>query len=265
MKGYFRIGEVSELLNLTPQALRYYEQQGIVVPEKSENGTRYYSPYNVHRLISFKKYRNVDLSIQEIVDYMRNRPLADRDEWFRGKINELLAQSQKLKDQAMAITFYLEKVHDTIAQAGKFREKMRPDFYMQTFCWEDSAGLTPETMRNMRAYIDAMPATCLCFTAEDGSLAVPRYRLGANDQVVHAGNLPLKDTLRLAPVPCVSTCLVCPSDYEIQPALGQAVTNAQRLGYRLNEKEPILCILITADTSTPEYQTFILAYLPIMA
>ena len=263
MKGYFRIGEVSELLNLTPQALRYYEQQNIIAPVKSENGTRWYSAYDVHRLIAFKKYRNVDFSVQEILDYMRNRPLADRVQWFSAKIEDLLAQSQRLREQAEALEYYLAKSRASLTQVGTFRKNPRPDFWVQTVYWDQSAGLSRESMNHMRAYIEAMPASCLCFTAENGGLAVPRYRLGANYEVAVARNLPVKDALRLPPVPCVSTCLVCPSDYEIQPALGQAVSDAQRLGYRLNEKEPILCILSTADTTTPEYRTFILAYLPI--
>ena len=38
----YKIGEVARLLGLTTQALRFYEQEGVVTPKKSENGTRYY-------------------------------------------------------------------------------------------------------------------------------------------------------------------------------------------------------------------------------
>ena len=42
MKRY-KIGEIARLLGLTPQALRFYEQEGVIVPGKSENGTRYFT------------------------------------------------------------------------------------------------------------------------------------------------------------------------------------------------------------------------------
>ena len=42
MKTY-KIGDVARLLGATTQALRFYEQEGVIVPQKTENGTRIYT------------------------------------------------------------------------------------------------------------------------------------------------------------------------------------------------------------------------------
>ena len=84
----YKIGEVARLLGLTTQALRFYEQEGVVTPKKSENGTRYYDEDQLILLLSFKKYRQADFSVQDIVTHffkeddlsgLRGQTLARRD------------------------------------------------------------------------------------------------------------------------------------------------------------------------------------------
>ena len=73
---FYKIGEVARLLGLTTQALRFYEQEGVVTPKKSENGTRYYDEDQLIRLLSFKKYRQADFSVQDIVTHFKDDHLS---------------------------------------------------------------------------------------------------------------------------------------------------------------------------------------------
>ena len=45
MKDRYMIGEVAELLNMSPQSLRFYDKAGVVVPAYTDpkTGYRYYS------------------------------------------------------------------------------------------------------------------------------------------------------------------------------------------------------------------------------
>ena len=70
MKEY-KIGEVARLLALTTQALRFYEQEGVITPRKTENGTRMYSVNQMVLLLSFKKYRQAEFTVQDIVEHFR--------------------------------------------------------------------------------------------------------------------------------------------------------------------------------------------------
>jgi DNA-binding transcriptional MerR regulator len=48
--GYRSAGEVAELLGVTIRTVRYYEEQGLVRPVRTDKGTRYYSDFVVQRL-----------------------------------------------------------------------------------------------------------------------------------------------------------------------------------------------------------------------
>ena len=67
----YKIGDIARLLGLTTQALRYYEQEGVVIPQKSENGTRYYTSSDLIRLLSFKKYQFSEFTVQDVAAHFR--------------------------------------------------------------------------------------------------------------------------------------------------------------------------------------------------
>lgn len=68
----YRIGEVASLLGITPQAVRYYEEEGIINPERNPlSGYRYYSAWDINMLMRIRTYRQQGFSMEEIRDVMR--------------------------------------------------------------------------------------------------------------------------------------------------------------------------------------------------
>jgi MerR family transcriptional regulator, heat shock protein HspR len=49
-RGVFAISVAAELAGMHPQTLRMYEQRGLITPQRSPKGTRYYSQEDVERL-----------------------------------------------------------------------------------------------------------------------------------------------------------------------------------------------------------------------
>ena len=47
---YFKIGDVAEMLNTTVRTIRYYEEEGLLLPHRTDGGTRLYSDHHVNRL-----------------------------------------------------------------------------------------------------------------------------------------------------------------------------------------------------------------------
>jgi MerR family transcriptional regulator, Zn(II)-responsive regulator of zntA len=47
---YFKIGEVAEMLNTTVRTIKYYEEEGLLVPHRTDGGTRLYSEHHIDRL-----------------------------------------------------------------------------------------------------------------------------------------------------------------------------------------------------------------------
>ena len=52
----FTIGTVMKLTDLTARQIRYYEEQGLIEPQRTETNRRMYSLDNVDRLLEIKDY-----------------------------------------------------------------------------------------------------------------------------------------------------------------------------------------------------------------
>lgn len=63
---HYVIGDVARTLGLTPGALHYFEREGVISPKKGDNTRRTYSAEDVIRLISYRKYRSMEMPLKEI-------------------------------------------------------------------------------------------------------------------------------------------------------------------------------------------------------
>ena len=92
-KGY-HIREVARLFGLHPDTLRYYEEQGLLRPQRGENGYRLYSIQDICDLSVIRELRQLEMPVEEIRQYMVRRTVS-------GTL-ELLRREQSLIDLQMA-------------------------------------------------------------------------------------------------------------------------------------------------------------------
>ena len=62
----FTMGTVMKLTDLTARQIRYYEEQGLVHPQRSETNRRMYSLRDVDRLLEIKDYLSDGLNMTAI-------------------------------------------------------------------------------------------------------------------------------------------------------------------------------------------------------
>ena len=69
-KTKFKIGEFSQLMQLTVKTLRHYEQKGLLMPDEVDEwtGYRYYSIDQMHKLNSIRSLQRLGFSLDEIGD-----------------------------------------------------------------------------------------------------------------------------------------------------------------------------------------------------
>ena len=95
MSFQYKIGEISALLGISPETLRFYEKRGLLQPEKSpHNGYRSYSQNDLYRLLDIIFYRRLDLGLDDI------RHLLTTDDLTA--ITQLLAEQQEALEQKIA-------------------------------------------------------------------------------------------------------------------------------------------------------------------
>lgn len=88
MEQYYSISQVAKLLNLTPQTLRYYEQEGLIHPKKAANGYRRYTMENIREIQDIVYYRSIDMSLEEIRNIFYHTDFSAWEKILNEKIRE---------------------------------------------------------------------------------------------------------------------------------------------------------------------------------
>lgn len=64
--------EIQNKTGLTRKAIEYYEEKGLINPQKTENGYRDYSENDLEVLIKVSLFRKLGISVTEIKNYLSN-------------------------------------------------------------------------------------------------------------------------------------------------------------------------------------------------
>lgn len=126
----YKIGEVSRILNIPLETLRYYESKDIVHPVKDkENNYRYYDAWDINFLIECKKFRSLDFSLSEIQDILHKDNLSnfidkinDRQRYY----NERLKYYTLLVEKNRGYKNSLEHIEENL---NKFTLTERPEIF----------------------------------------------------------------------------------------------------------------------------------------
>jgi len=65
-----KIGDLSKATGVSLRSLRYYEEQGLLKPERAENGYRSYSPFAVEQVRTIQLYLQLGLSTDQIAGFL---------------------------------------------------------------------------------------------------------------------------------------------------------------------------------------------------
>lgn len=73
-EGLHQIGEVAERVGLSLRTVRYYEEQGLLVPEtRTEGGFRLYSEEQIERLSLIKEMKPLGFTVQQMRELLDAR------------------------------------------------------------------------------------------------------------------------------------------------------------------------------------------------
>ena len=107
------ISDAAALCELTPKAIRHYEDQGLISPARSANGYRDYRERDLQELKFLAHSRAMGFSLQEcshLLELYRNpgRASADVKALAEQKLQELDLQMQKLKDLRSSLSSWVQ-------------------------------------------------------------------------------------------------------------------------------------------------------------
>ncbi len=102
------IGQIADRTGLAPSAIRYYEEEGIVHPHRTDTGQRRYERADIRRLSFVMISQSLGFSISEIRDALNSLPshrTPSKSDWqaisekFRTDLDARIAQMTKLRDR----------------------------------------------------------------------------------------------------------------------------------------------------------------------
>ncbi|PWC80617.1 transcriptional regulator [Azospirillum sp. TSH100] len=100
----YGVTELAAEFDLTPQALRYYEEKGLLTPQRA-GGRRVFTYRDRARLILILKFRRVGFSLEQIAEYLAHyrsgRPSARQ---YRDGLRKIRARLDELERLQAEIT-----------------------------------------------------------------------------------------------------------------------------------------------------------------
>ena len=110
----FRIGEISKLYNISVDTLRHYEKLGILKPEQiSESGYRYYSNRQIWKLNIIRTLRELDISLPEIREFMKDRTLAKSQSLIDFQLQTIIKKQKELEQLKKDLEIRQQHLKDT--------------------------------------------------------------------------------------------------------------------------------------------------------
>ncbi len=123
-KKLYTIGEFSKLYHIGTDTLRYYEEKGLLSPDRGENGYRYYSAKSIWRMNVILNLRRLGFSVDRIREYFQNRTVDT---------------TESLIDEELAL------IRRQIAALQELRQSVEE----QRSIIEETRALVPETVRRL--------------------------------------------------------------------------------------------------------------------
>lgn len=104
----FKIGEFSRLSHLTVKTLRFYEKEGLLIPDRvdSISSYRYYSSSSLSKACAIKAYRQLGLSIEEIKRIIQGE---DVKKILKHKSEELLKEKELIDTKLSILNCLLKE------------------------------------------------------------------------------------------------------------------------------------------------------------
>ena len=132
--GYL-IGDVSQIVGLSRDALRFYEKKGVITARKKDNGYRYYSEEDIYKLMYIFYHRKMNTSLDTLEGLMNgNNSLPS----IRDHINRRMSEEThelRLHHQAITRLKLVEKDLERIERClGSFSVRKFPHAFILNQC-----------------------------------------------------------------------------------------------------------------------------------
>ena len=154
----YKIGEISKLLNLSSEALRHYERQGIISPKRDgDAGYRYYDTWDMMFLMNIIYYRSFGFPLSEVDSIINEMDLDGLTGLCHEQSDRLAQEISSLQNKQAALQAHLDRLNKIESGLGRLEPSCRPEIYFQRHRTNDSFEVSPEQEQAHRLWLGEFP------------------------------------------------------------------------------------------------------------
>jgi DNA-binding transcriptional MerR regulator len=111
-KMNYTISQVAEKFHIESHTLRYYEKEGIISPQKTERGIRYFTPSDVEQIEMVCCLKSTGMSLKDIKKYFDLCSVGD--ETLDQRMEIFTSQREHILSEIEGLHKYLAKIEGKI-------------------------------------------------------------------------------------------------------------------------------------------------------
>ena len=122
---FMKTHELEKELGISKHTIFYYEKEGIVTPQRDENGYRSYSQDDLQKLIMVKFLRNLNISIDDVKAILNNElELQENIEMYVRKDLPMLPALQQIQREVKNYKLGYQKTTDIVSLGRRLTKKL---------------------------------------------------------------------------------------------------------------------------------------------
>ena len=165
----YPIGDVARSLGVTHAGLHYFEKQGVVEPTRGEMTRRTYSVQDFIRLVSYRKYRNMEMPLKVIAGQFSQEgdPFPVIQERVARQAEQAGQMAQRYLHLAEDTEWFSRHIAMALSQMGQIDFAVMPSLYLLSVGEEGCISGKKQEQQMISRWLSEMPATRVSVIAED--------------------------------------------------------------------------------------------------
>ncbi len=160
----FKIGEVSEALNMPRQTIRYFEDKGLIVPIRTkESNHRRYSLYDVYKMTIRKQYKNIGVTIADTETVFKTNSAETIFNILSNQEAVLKKDRERAELRVISIEKFTERVRRTEIHLDRYLYAKRPAFWKTPHMAEKDLLTDSVTNLARQIAVDLLPLSVYTF------------------------------------------------------------------------------------------------------
>lgn len=155
----YTISDLVRMTGMSKSSIRYYENAGLVNPERGDNGYRWYSEYDYQIILFIREFRNIGFTIEDMTRILNGMTMNEMREFFNQKRNENFRSIQEALHSIQKLDHYMHRLWD-VQLLGVVEKRQMPEIL-----WMEN---TQDNAEEQIAFLNLDAETFRCAIHEQG-------------------------------------------------------------------------------------------------